>query len=84
MTEIIECTTKETPSHVVLNSYLLRNNKGYTTLEESKEEANIEGIIWGKENISLVKFKDIENPVLIDELINGGVKDKGNSKTKGL
>ena len=47
MIEIIETTTKEKPTHVVLNKKILRNNKGYTTLEEAKEEAVIEAVFMG-------------------------------------
>tara|TARA_R110001632_G_scaffold209389_1_gene333968 strand:- start:123 stop:377 length:255 start_codon:yes stop_codon:yes gene_type:complete len=72
MIEIIECTNKQKPSHVVLNNLLPRNHKGYTTKTEAKEEAIIKAVLWGSENIKLVKFEDLENPILVDETINGG------------
>ena len=82
--EIIETTTKETPTHCVLNNAQPRNHKGYTTELEAEEEAIVEAIYWGKENVSVIEFKNLENPVLIDETVNGGGDSKANNIGKIL
>ena len=70
---IIETTTKETPTHVVINSKALRANKAYTSELEANEEAIIEAVIYGQENIKVVPFSELVNPVLVNELdICGG------------
>jgi len=84
MIEIIETTTKEKPTHVVLNKKILRNNKGYTTLEEAKEEAVIEAVLWGSENVELVDINDLTCFVIVDETVKGGGESKANNKGKIL
>ena len=70
---IIECTDKGTPAYAVINSKALRANKAYTSEIEANEEAIIESVIYGAEYVKVVPFKELVNPVLVDELdICGG------------
>lgn len=61
----IETTTKEKPSHIVVNTKKSCYNYAYTTKEEATEEAIIDAVIHGKEYVSVIKYT---NQTLVNEL----------------
>lgn len=81
MTEIIECTTKETPSHIVVNTKKSCYNYAYTTKEEAIEEAVFDAIIHGKEFVSVIKYT---NQTLVNETDICGGDSKVNKDRKIL
>ena len=80
--KVIETTTKEKPSHIVVNTKKSCYNYAYTTKEEAQEEAVIDAVINGKEFISVIKYT---NQTLVNELdiVKSG-KCRANNKAKIL
>ena len=79
--KVIETTSKEKPSHIVVNTKKSCYNYGYTTKKEAKEEAIIDAVIYGKEFISVIKYT---NQTLVDETDFCGGKCRANNKDKIL